>query len=67
MINTDKVSPEYTESNLLDSYDDVKSPSLQSFDVFCEATNIIEQDASVFSLEDMSDRNLILVSGEMVL
>jgi hypothetical protein len=64
VINSSDVSSGFINSNLLDAFNtDDDKPSLQSFDVFCDSDNIIEQEGSVFSLEDMSQGNLILVSG----
>ncbi|KAI5696671.1 hypothetical protein M8J75_016256 [Diaphorina citri] len=65
VINSSDVSSGFINSNLLDAFNtDDDKPSLQSFDVFCDSDNIIEQEGSVFSLEDMSQGNLILVSDQ---
>uniref|UniRef100_A0A8D8LL87 Uncharacterized protein KIAA1109 n=1 Tax=Cacopsylla melanoneura TaxID=428564 RepID=A0A8D8LL87_9HEMI len=63
VINSDQVSPGFIQRmNGFDS--DVKSPMLQSYDVFCDPSDLGEQESSVFSLDNESDGNLILVAEQ---
>ncbi|KAL1454340.1 hypothetical protein WDU94_010611 [Cyamophila willieti] len=63
VINSDEVSSEFIQQ--MDGFDsEVKSPMLQSFDVFCDPSDLAEQEASVFSLDNESDGNLILVADQ---
>lgn len=64
VIDSSDIPSGFINTNLLDPFasEDDKPQSLQSFDVFCESSNIIKEEGSMFSLEDASEGGYILVA-----